>query len=234
MENNAGDILVIDDDRKLQDLLREYLQDAGFRVSSRFDGIQAREALKEEKPDLVILDVMMPGKDGFEVLRDIRKVSSLPVIMLTARGDDMDRIIGLEVGADDYLPKPFNPRELLARIRAVLRRSREEKQKIKEESLLEAGKLVLDIHRHILSCGDKSLELSATEFRMMELFMEHPERVFTRDEIMNRARGRDFIAFERSIDVHISRLRTKLEKLPDCRAEIKTIWGTGYAFRKIK
>jgi len=226
-------LLIIDDDTKLQSLLKEYLEDSGFKTAARYDGMKAVEAIESEKPALIILDIMMPGKDGFDVLRDIRQVSALPVIMLTARGEEMDRIIGLEVGADDYMPKPFNPRELLARIRAVLRRSADTRQKKEEEALLEAGGLILDLHRHRLSHGSEDIELSATEYRIMELFMKYPDRVFSRDEIMNHARGRDFIAFERSIDVHISRLRAKLETLDGCGVSIKTVWGAGYAFREI-
>lgn len=233
MSNADTKVLIIDDDIKLQNLLKEYLEDSGFITAARYDGMKAVDAIETEKPSLIILDVMMPGKDGFDVLRDIRQVSSLPVIMLTARGEDMDRIIGLEVGADDYMPKPFNPRELLARIRAILRRSADTRQKKEEASLLAAGGLTLDLNRHHLSCGSENVELSATEFRMMELFMKYPEQVFSRDEIMNHARGRDFIAFERSIDVHISRLRAKLETFEECGVSIKTVWGTGYSFRKI-
>ncbi len=233
MEKKMAHILIIDDDKKLQDLLTKYLQEAGYSTGSRYDGLEAARALNEENPDIIILDVMMPGRDGFDVLRDIRKVSSVPVVMLTARGEEMDRIIGLEVGADDYLPKPFNPRELLARIRAILRRSGEKTRHIREDALLCLGNLILDCHRQLLSCGEESLSLSATEFRIMELLMNSPGRIYTREEIMDHARGRDFIAFERSIDVHISRLRGRLEKFSACGVEIRTAWGRGYSCREV-
>ena len=227
-------ILIVDDDIKLQALLREYLEEFGLVVASRHDGLSIVSDIKEESPDAIILDIMMPGKDGFEVLRELRGHYNVPVIMLTAKGEEMDRIIGLEMGADDYLPKPFNPRELLARLKAILRRhSRERGEHAGEEgeSLLKAGPFSLDLQGMTITCDNEEEELSATEFRMVKMFMEQPGRVFSRDEIMNYARGRDTFSFERSIDVHISKLRAKLGKISGSREWIHTAWGRGYLFK---
>ncbi len=175
---------------------------------------------------------MLPHKNGLEVLSDIRNESKLPVIMLTAKGEDADRIVGLEMGADDYLPKPFNPRELLARIKAVLRRAvPDQMSAIQRDSVyIKAGGLVLNKAKHTLMVEDKEVELSSTEYKIMKALMEHPNRVLTRDQLMNLAHGRDFMAFDRSVDVHISKLRAKLETDPSSPKVIKTVWGTGYMF----
>jgi len=225
--------LIIDDDEKLQALLREYLEGYGYEIISLTDGTEAVEQISKHNPDIVILDIMMPRRDGTEVLRDIRAELDVPVIMLTARGEESDRIVGLELGADDYLSKPFNPRELLARIKAVLRRSNTgDKQAELEQPAdrVEAGGFTLSLSMQILSYGDKKVELSTTEYRILETMMRRPNRVLSRDEIMNLARGRDFLAFDRSIDVHISKLRTKLESVSGMRECIKTVWGSGYMF----
>lgn len=227
-------ILIIDDDAKLQELLRTYLSDNGFTVASKFDGNDVMNAIVAEEPDVILLDIMLPGKDGLEALRDIRRANTVPVIMLTAKGDDTDRIVGLELGADDYLPKPFNPRELLARVRAVMRRapgSDAVQQSPAFDSRVRAGGLTLNPDALTLETDRQKIDLSKTEFRIMETLMRHPDRVFSRDDIMNAARGRDAIAFERSIDVHISKLRAKVESLTGERDRIKTVWGTGYSFR---
>ncbi|HNV46734.1 MAG TPA: response regulator transcription factor [Spirochaetota bacterium] len=226
-------ILIIDDDAKLQDLLRAYLSDNGFAVASLFDGNEALSAIEKEGPDVVLLDIMLPGSNGLDVLRAVRATSSIPVIMLTAKGDDTDRIVGLELGADDYLPKPFNPRELLARIRAVMRRAPAPGVTPAHDdvAIIRAGGLVLNPALLALERGAERTALSKTEYRIMETLMRNPDRVFSRDDIMNAARGRDFIAFERSIDVHISKLRAKVESLTGERDRIKTVWGTGYLFR---
>jgi two-component system phosphate regulon response regulator OmpR len=223
-------VLIIDDDIKLRNLLKEYLEGFGYLVSSLPDGSKALEKIKEIHPDIVILDIMMPGDDGIEVLRKLRAVFRIPVIMLTARGDDSDRIVGLELGADDYLPKPFNPRELLARMKAVLRRSDNTSSETADS--ISSGRLILERLKQRLSFEENSTELSTTEFKLLEVFMEKPGIVLSRDELMNIARGRDFMAFDRSIDVHVSRLRTKLEELTGSRDWIKTHWGSGYMFTK--
>ena len=224
-------VLIIDDDIKLQRLLKEYLESYGYRVAARQDGLDAMDAVRQETPDIIILDIMMPGKDGLEVLRDIRRQASVPVIMLTAKGEDADRIVGLELGADDYLPKPFNPRELVARIKAVTRRAGGfDKEIDKVASIISAGGLSLDTSRQTLLADDDEIELSGTEFRMLEMMMNRPDTVFSRDELLNYARGRDVEAFDRSIDVHVSNLRSKLKPYPEHRERIKTVWGTGYMF----
>ena len=225
--------IIIDDDNKLQKLLKEYLEEFGFQVISMMDGEGVVDVIQREKPDIIVLDIMLPGKDGFDILKEVRASSSVPVIMLTARGDDTDRIVGLELGADDYLTKPFNPRELLARIKAILRRlySQEiERGETAFEITIAAGGLILNRSSNTLSCGDRNVELSTTELKILEALMKHPNAVLSRDELMNYARGRDFMAFERSIDVHISKLRTKVEFISGSRDRIKTVWGSGYMF----
>ncbi|MBA4394865.1 MAG: two-component system response regulator OmpR, partial [Desulfobacca sp.] len=226
-------VLLVDDDHKLQRLLKEYLEDNGFRVLSLMDGSQVLKTINNQAPDLIILDIMLPGKDGLEILKEIRRESVIPVIMLTAKGEDTDRIVGLELGGDDYLPKPFNPRELLARLKAILRRAvpGEKEDSFREESLfIKAGGLTLNRARQTITLGDKELELSSAEYRILEVLMKHPNTVLSRDQLMNLARGRDFMAFDRSIDVHISKIRSKLESEPRSPRRIKTIWGSGYMF----
>jgi two-component system phosphate regulon response regulator OmpR len=191
------------------------------------------KTIQKEYPDLVILDIMLPKKDGLDVLREIRSESSTPVIMLTAKGEDADRIVGLELGADDYLPKPFNPRELLARIKAVLRRGKGREQTgVKEDKteVIKAGRLLLKPAEQTLLIEDKEVALSTAESKIMEALMKHPNMVLSRDQLMTLGRGRDFMAFDRSIDVHISNLRSKLSSYPDFRNCIKTVWGSGYMF----
>jgi len=226
-------VLIIDDDERLCNLLKEYLEGSGFQVFVLGDGAGALELIERESPDIVILDIMLPGKDGLEILREINREYSIPVIMLTAKGEDTDRIIGLELGADDYIPKPFNPRELLARMRAVMRRvipeSYEEPEKIDENNII-AGGIILNRSRHTVTVNNQEMELSLTEYKILESLMKKPNIVLSRDEIMNSARGKDLMAFDRSIDVHISKLRAKLEKDPRYPKRIKTVWGFGYMF----
>ncbi len=228
----ANRVLIIDDDEKLRKLLGEYLKDHGFHTTCLADGTNVTGALSAELPDLVILDIMLPGKDGLEVLKEIRKdYGRLPVIMLTARGDDTDRIVGLELGADDYLPKPFNPRELLARMKAVLRRSVHQEGDTGEQArhtIMNAAGISLNTAKQTVVVEGREMELSTAEFRILEVLMKNPNTVMSRDQLMTLARGRDFTAFDRSIDVHISKLRTKVEADPGTPKRIKTIWGTGY------
>ena len=226
-------VLLIDDDEKLRKLVKEYLEENRFRVLALADGSEVLKTIRTESPDIVILDIMLPGKDGLEVLKEIRKEYTVPVIMLTAKGDDTDRIVGLELGADDYLPKPFNPRELLARMKAVLRRvapeGRGEFGK-DEELFIKAGGLTLNRAKQTLLIEDREIELSSTEYKILEVMMRHPNTVLSRDQLLNLARGRDFMAFDRSIDVHISKLRAKLETDSRSPKRIKTVWGSGYMF----
>ncbi|HCY87444.1 MAG TPA: two-component system response regulator OmpR [Desulfobacteraceae bacterium] len=222
-------LLIIDDDVKLIDLLSEYFRENGFDVLSILEGTHAEKTIREKAPDLIILDIMLPGKDGLDVLKDIRSTFSTPVIMLTARGDDTDRIVGLELGADDYLPKPFNPRELLARIRAILRRQGGAASP-REDTHIRSGDMVLNRAARELKIGERPVELSTTEFNILEVMMKSPNTVLSRDQIMNLAQGKDFMAFDRSVDIHISKLRAKIEKDPSSPTRIKTVWGTGYMF----
>ncbi len=224
-------LFLVDDDAKLRRLLAKFLRDNGLDAREFADGREVVEAVAADEPAAIILDIMMPGESGLQILRRIRLESAVPVIMLTAKGEDEDRISGLELGADDYLPKPFNPRELLARINAVLRRvaPREETMTSASETV-EAGGFVLNRRRRTVSAGGAEQELSSTEFKLMEALMTHPGMVLSRDELLNFARGKDFGSFDRSIDVHISKVRAKTGALPGGRRCIKTVWGSGYMF----
>ena len=226
-------VLLVDDDQKLLKLVKEYLEGYGFPVLTLLDGSAVMKTIAEQSPDIIILDIMLPGKDGLDILKEIRAQYALPVIMLTAKGEDADRIVGLELGADDYLPKPFNPRELLARVKAVLRRppSLEEEEGTEDKRMfIKVGGLALNVARQTLVVEDREVDLSTTEYKVLEALMKHPNTVMTRDQLMDLARGRDFVAFDRSIDVHVSKLRAKLAHFPNYKDCIKTVWGTGYMF----
>ena len=226
-------ILIIDDDEKLCRLLADYLNENGFETSCVNDGLNVHKAIANVLPDIIILDIMLPGKDGLEVLTEIRREHTLPIIMLTAKGEDTDRIVGLELGADDYLAKPFNPRELLARLKAVLRRwslSGKTNGTATDDPLIKANGLTLNRPKQTVTVDNNEIELSTTEFRILEVLMKNPNIVLTRDQLMTLARGRDFEAFDRSIDVHVSKLRAKLESDPQTPRRIKTIRGSGYMF----
>ena len=223
-------LFLVDDDPKLRRLLVKFLTGNGFEVREFPDGSRVVEAVAAGEPAVIILDIMMPGENGLHILNKIRTSSDVPVIMLTAKGEDEDRISGLELGADDYLPKPFNPKELLARINAVLRRTVPRRDLTTAAETVEAGGLVLDRRRRSVSAGGAEQELSSTEFKLLEALMTHPGMVLNRDELLNFARGKDFGPFDRSIDVHISKVRTKIESLQGGRRCIKTVWGSGYMF----
>ncbi|CCO23838.1 response regulator [Maridesulfovibrio hydrothermalis] len=224
-------ILIVDDDSKLRDLLTQYLEGYGYTVNTLPSGEKILETIRTEPPAIIILDIMMPGKDGLEVLRGLRPHSNIPVIMLTAKGEDTDRIVGLELGADDYISKPFNPRELLARIKAVLRRAHDNGAAGENNSgQIKIAGIVLHIAHQKLEIEGKSLELSSTEFRLLKALMENPGKPLTRDDLMTSVWGKDFNAFDRSIDVHISKLRAILKPYPAHESRIKTVWGTGYMF----
>jgi DNA-binding response OmpR family regulator len=219
-------ILIIDDDRKLNKLLTEFLADFGFNTLSAVHPQDGLKKLKQKSPDLVILDVMLPGMDGFEVCRRIRQKSSVPIIMLTARGELTDKVVGLELGADDYLPKPFEPRELVARIRSILRRAA-----IKDTAGPRTfGRLQIDAARHLVKLDEEKLELTTNEFAALALLARNPGKVFNRDEILQELRGIDCDAFNRSVDITMSRLRQKLKDDPKSPVFIKTVWGIGYVF----
>lgn len=228
-------VLIVDDDEKLRELVTEYLEDYGFQVKALANGSLVRGEIYEESPDIVILDIMLPGRDGLDVLKDIRAEFSVLVIMLTAKGEAPDRIVGLELGADDYIPKPFNPRESLARARAVLRRSPHlEDTRAQEPKMIRVGGVKLNTPKQTLLVEGKELVLSPTEYKILEALMKRPNVVLTRDQVMTLSRGRDFMAFDRSIDVHISKLRAKLKPFSKYRGCIKTVWGTGYMFVEIQ
>jgi DNA-binding response OmpR family regulator len=218
-------ILVIDDDDRIRELLAEYLGGRGFEVDTAADGEAGLEVLRGGGLDIAVLDVMMPGKDGLAVLRELRAFSALPVIMLTARGDDMDRIVGLELGADDYLAKPFNPRELVARIEAVLRRSG---QAAVSEVVHRAGPLMVDEDRRVVENDGVAVELTTTEFEILRVLVANAGRVIPRDRLMELARGQEYAAFDRSVDVHVSHIRRKLGDDPREPTFVKTVRGVGY------
>jgi two-component system response regulator CpxR len=223
----VDDILLIDDDVELCSMLTEYMGRYGFRTTVVHRGDTGLKAALEKPYALVLLDVMLPGLDGFEVLRRIRAASSVSVLLLTARGEDVDRIVGLEIGADDYLSKPFNPRELLARVRAILRRSAGS-QVIQEQSLLRADGLELNRAARSVTQDGKKIELTDVEFALLEALMQAPGKVVTREEISENVLGRKFHPFDRSLDMHVSRLRRKLSGKDAAEELVKTIRGTGY------
>ena len=226
-ETQVEEILLIDDDVELCSMLADYLERYGFRVSAVHRGDTGlKEAVKKQYA-LVLLDVMLPGLDGFEVLKRIRAVSSINVLLLTARGDDVDRIVGLEIGADDYLPKPFNPRELLARIRAILRRS-SGAEAATEPTLLRVDGLELNTAARTVSQNGQRIELTDVEFALLESLLLSPGKVVTREELAEKVLGRKFHPLDRSLDMHISRLRRKLSGTGMEDDLVKTIRGTGY------
>ncbi|TET52415.1 MAG: response regulator transcription factor [Anaerolineales bacterium] len=221
-------ILVVDDDRKIVDLVRLYLEKDGYRVSVAYDGLQALEMAHQRRPDLIVLDLMLPGMDGLDVCRTLQGESEVPIIMLTARTTDEDRLIGLEIGADDYITKPFNPRELVARVRAVLRRI--DREQDRGPTVIGAADVTIDRRRHEVRVRDHLVNLTPTEFKLLEVLAGQPGRAFTRLELLDRVFGHDFEGFERTIDVHVKNLRKKIE--PDSRQPtyVTTIYGVGYKF----
>lgn len=220
-------VLLIDDDVELCNMHREYLEVEGFQVAMAFDGERGIEAVTGGDPDIVVLDVMMPGIDGVETLRRIRRESGVPVLMLTARGDDVDRIVGLELGADDYVPKPCTPRELVARLRAILRRVSPGSRR-DEQQPLETGALQVEPAARRATWRWQALELTSSELNLLEQLVRSVGRVITKEELSERALGRKLTRYDRSIDVHISHLRSKLGNLPDGRSPIQTVRGIGY------
>jgi two-component system phosphate regulon response regulator OmpR len=229
---DALHILVVDDDAGLRDLLQEYLTAQGYRVTTVGDGVAMNAYLADHSTDLVILDLMLPGEDGLALARKLRAQGNIPIIMLSARGEDVDRIVGLEVGADDYLAKPFNPRELLARIRALLRRSDDSHagHKHAKHDAYRFGDFHLSIDSRDLLKNGISVPLTAGEFNLLRIFVEHPNRVLSRDGIMDMLKGYERSPFDRSIDVRVTRLRRKIEDDPNAPKFIRTVWGEGYLF----
>lgn len=231
-EATTPHILIVDDDREIRDLLARFLVKHGLRVSTAKDGVEMMKVLAEGAIDLIVLDVMMPGEDGLVLCRRLRASSNIPIIMLTAMGEETDRIIGLEMGADDYLPKPFNPRELLARIKSVIRRSAVAAPSVADpDQTLKFQGWILDPGARTLSdsSGEK-INLSTGEYELLYAFATHPRRVLSRDQLLDLARGRSAIPFDRSIDVQVMRLRRKIETDPADPQLIKTVRGGGYVF----
>ena len=225
----ADHVLIVDDDAELRTLLGKYLERSGFRVSLAMDGREMRRALDASQPDIVVLDIMLPGEDGLVLCRDLRARSNLPVIMLTARVDELDRIIGLEMGADDYLAKPFNPRELLARLKSILRRTRALPPARADARRVRFAGWVADLAaRQLVAPEGVLIPLSGAEFRLLSVFIEHPNRVLNRNQLMDLALGREATAFDRSIDVQVSRLRTRLRDDAREPSIIKTVRNEGY------
>jgi len=227
----ADHILIVDDDAEIRELLGTYLRRNGLRATAVADGRAMRQALETARVDLIVLDLMLPGEDGLTLCRDLRARSQIPIVMLTARGDETDRIVGLEMGADDYLPKPFSARELLARIRGVLRRARSLPENLKPDEVRHlsfAGWTLDTVQRHLVSAQGVAIALSGAEYRLLRVFLAHPNRVLNRDQLVELTQGRDADALDRSIDVQVSRLRHRLGDDPREPALIKTVRGEGY------
>ena len=224
-------VLIIDDDESLADLLTQYLARFDMELLSANCPSLGYEILRQQQPQAIILDVMLPEQDGFEVCKQIRKDNDIPIIMLTARGDVMDRVVGLEIGADDYLAKPFEPRELVARLQTILRRTVKANHAVngKDSSLLEFNGLSINTQRQQVILFDKTLELTTTEYRLLVLLAQSPQTVFSRDDILNHLKGTEVELYSRSVDIAISRLRQKLKEESDTEF-IKTVWGAGYCF----
>ncbi len=233
MGNETTKILVVDDDARLRSLLERYLMEQNFQVRTAGDGEQMNRLMERENFHLMVLDLMLPGEDGLAICQRLRKENNnIPILMLTAKGDEVDRIIGLELGADDYLPKPFNPRELLARANAVLRRRSVEVPGApsQNEELITFGDFELDLATREMRRGEEVNSLTSGEYAVLKSLVTHPREPMSRDKLMNLARGRDYSALERSIDVQISRLRRMIEDDPANPRYIQTVWGLGYVF----
>jgi two-component system, OmpR family, alkaline phosphatase synthesis response regulator PhoP len=218
----AGTVLVVDDEKNIVELARIYLRNEGFTIEAAYDGLEALEKARALKPALIVLDLMLPGLDGMEVCRTLRKESDVPIVMLTARGDDMDKIIGLEIGADDYLTKPFNPRELVARIKAVLRRSETGKR---PNRMIDVGDLRIDVLGREASIAGQPVQLRTKEFDLLMALATNVGIAMARDRLLNQVWGEDFFGDQRTLDVHVAWLR---DKISASSAKIVTVWGFGY------
>jgi DNA-binding response OmpR family regulator len=223
----AQTILVVDDEARIVKLVRDYLERAGFGVLSARDGETALTLARVEKPDLIILDLMLPGVDGLDVCRRLRQESGVPIIMLTARVEEADRIVGLELGADDYVTKPFSPRELVARVRATLRRANGQ---VGPATILRAGDVELDTAALTATVAGQAVDLTATEFHLLATLVRQPGRIFSREQLLEAVHGVAFDGFDRSVDSHIKNLRRKIEPNPRQPRYIQTIYGVGYRF----
>lgn len=216
-------ILVVEDEPKLATLLADYLQAAGFKVSILSDGIQVVPWVRENKPGLIILDVMLPGRDGMEICKELRIFSRVPIIMVTARVEEIDRLLGLELGADDYICKPFSPREVVARVKAVLRR-------VSDGQAIGAQGLVLDEHTYKATLHGRNLELTAVEFKLLHLLVEHPRRIFSRQQIIDKIYSDERFVSDRTVDSHIKKIRRKIETVDPQSTMVQSVYSVGYKF----
>ena len=226
MSNNK--ILVVDDDAHIVELIKLYLEKEGFTVITANDGKKALEKFKSDSPSILILDVMMPEMDGWDVCREIRKTSNTPIIMLTAKGETFDKVLGLELGADDYMVKPFETKELIARVKAVLRRSDSKDSPAQQE--INFVNLSINLSNYELKINDKIMEIPPKELELLFFLASNPNRVFTREQLLEEVWGFDYFGDSRTVDVHIKRLREKLELVTESNWQLKTVWGVGYKF----
>jgi DNA-binding response OmpR family regulator len=224
-------ILVVDDEPHIVELVRYNLEQDGFDVRVAYDGHAALQAARSERPDLIVLDLMLPYVDGLEICRTLRRESAVPILVLTAKDSELDRVVGLETGADDYVTKPFSPRELVARVRAILRRTRGDGDDARLLPAVVAGDLVLDPNTREVMLRDRAVELTAKEFELLRMLMAHPNRVFSRDALLEHVWGYDYFGSTRTVDMHISRLRDKIEDDPASPTFIVTVRGVGYKFK---
>lgn len=224
-------ILVVDDEESIVQLIAYNLRRAGYDVISALNGEDGLALARSEQPDLVILDLMLPGMDGFDVCKELRRETELPILMLTARGEEIDRVIGFEIGADDYVVKPFSPRELVGRVKAILRRSaKKPKEADESQDTLVFGALSINFVTYEVARDGRRIDLTPTEYQILKILSQHPGRVFTRDELVDRVMGSDFFGDVRTIDVHIRHLRSKIEENPSEPRFIETVRGAGYKF----
>lgn len=230
MDVESAKLLVVDDDPEIRELAQAYLSQQGFVVDCVDSGESMEAYLREHSVDLIILDLMLPGEQGLDVARRLKSESDIPIIIVSAQGDDIDRIVGLEVGADDYVPKPFNPRELLARVRAVLRRAQRAESPAGADNQLRFGDFALDLASHRLTKGNTNVPLTSGEFDLLAILVAHPNKVLDRDRILDLLTGAERSPFDRSIDVRVTRLRGKIEPDASAPVYIKTVWGKGYMF----
>lgn len=221
-------VLIVEDEQKIADLVKDYLVQSGFSVTHINRGDKVVSFVKSNKTDLILLDIMLPGKDGMDVCREIRTFSEIPIVMLTAKADEIDRLIGLELGADDYICKPFSPREVVARVKTVLRRSQPSVQI--DKSRIVNGDIELDEVQHKVFVKKSELKLTPTEFGVLKIMMQHPGRVYSRMELINAVQGYEFDGYDRTIDTHIKNLRKKLSGVMPGKDVISAVYGTGYRF----
>ena len=220
-------VLVVEDEVKIARLVRDYLTEAGFTVVEATDGRGALAMARAEKPDMIVMDLGLPGVDGLDVTRELRSSSSVPIIMLTARSEETDRVVGLELGADDYITKPFSPKELVARIRAVLRRA---DATIGGGDVIRAGDITIDMPKMAVTVGTRDVDLTASEFELLATLARHPGRIYTRAQLLDNMHGVSFESYERSIDAHIKNIRRKVEPDPRKPRYVLTVYGVGYKF----